>query len=172
MIFDFDQAETATPEHADVCILGAGAAGVALAIELAARGQHVTVLEGGGGTQEKRSQQIYDSEVIAQPHRGIHHGRYRTLGGTTTRWGGQILELQAMDFARRDWIAGSGWPFAKSELAPFYERALEYVGLRRVEHDDEAVWKALGLDCADAQFARDAFAPELTMMYSRWLPVK
>jgi choline dehydrogenase-like flavoprotein len=172
MIFDFDHAETPAPSHADVCILGAGAAGVALATELAARGRRVVVLEGGGPEHESRSQSLYHSDVVTQPHRGIHHGRFRTLGGSTTRWGGQMLELQPIDFAQRAWVPGSGWPFPKSELAPFYERALAFAGLRRVERNDEAVWSALGLSVDPAAFARDALAPELAMLFSRWLPVR
>jgi aryl-alcohol dehydrogenase-like predicted oxidoreductase/choline dehydrogenase-like flavoprotein len=163
MIFDFDSSECPAPPHADVCVLGAGAAGIALATELVAAGQTVVLLEGGGRELEDRSQKIYQSELIGRPHKGIHDGRFRTYGGTTTRWGGQILELQPIDFEQRSWIQGSGWPFAKTELTPFYERSLRYAGLRRVERNDQAVWRELGLDPLE-------LGPELTKMYSRWLP--
>jgi aryl-alcohol dehydrogenase-like predicted oxidoreductase/choline dehydrogenase-like flavoprotein len=163
MIFDFDSADCPAPPHADVCVLGAGAAGIALATELAAAGQTVVVLEGGGGELEARSQALYNSEVSGRAHRGIHEGRFRTFGGRTTRWGGQMLELQPIDFARREWIDGSGWPFAKAELAPLYERSLKFAGLRRVERDDATVWRELGLEPSQ-------LGPELAQMFSRWLP--
>jgi len=168
MLIDFDAPERPEIAHAEVCIVGAGAAGVAIATELAKAGRSVVLLEGGGPEQEDRSQELYRSAVTGQPHRGIHEGRFRTYGGTTTRWGGQILELQDEDFERRAWVDGSGWPFPKSELTSHYERALHYFGLRRVERDDEAVWLDLGLDRADVP--RDLLSPELRMLFSRWLP--
>ena len=126
-----------------VCIVGAGAAGICLAVELAKRGKNVMLLEGGGRDVEDAAQEPYRSEVIGHVHRGIHSGRFRAHGGTTTRWGGQILELNTEDFERRDWIAESGWPFSRSALQPFYKRALAFEGLAGVLEDDNAVWRAL-----------------------------
>ena len=56
-------------------------------------------------------------------------GRFRALGGTTLKWGGQILELNDEDFEARPWVEGSGWPISKAELAPYYEQALVLEGL-------------------------------------------
>ncbi len=79
----------------EVCIVGAGAAGLCLALELSKRGKAVMVLEGGGRDVEEAAQEPYRSEVVGHIHRGIHTGRFRAHGGTTTRWGGQIYELNA-----------------------------------------------------------------------------
>jgi len=43
-------------------------------------------------------------------------------------WGGQILELADFDFEHRSHVEGSGWPFPKSTLKEFYERALRFEG--------------------------------------------
>ena len=86
---------------ADVYIVGAGAAGITLAVEFARKGKKVFLLEGGGATREDSSQAIYDSEIAGRAHKGIHTGRIRVKGGTTVRWGGQILELSASDFTPR-----------------------------------------------------------------------
>jgi choline dehydrogenase-like flavoprotein len=147
---------------ADVCIVGAGAAGITLAIEFARKGKRVLLLEGGGAKREDSSQALYDSEIVGLPHRGIHTGRIRVKGGTTVRWGGQILELNAQDFTPRPGIPESGWPFAKTELTTFYERALKLEGLANVERSDEAVWRDLGLPFN--QFAN------LDAYLSRWCP--
>jgi choline dehydrogenase-like flavoprotein len=146
----------------DVCIAGAGAVGITLAVEFARKGKKVLLLEGGGAIREDSSQALYDSEIAGLPHRGIHTGRIRVKGGTTVRWGGQILELDAMDFMPRPGIPGSGWPFPKTELTSFYERALHLEGLANVERSDEAVWRDLGLP-----FARFA---DLDAYLSRWCP--
>jgi choline dehydrogenase-like flavoprotein len=84
----------------DICVVGAGAAGITLAVEFARKGKKVLLLEGGGAVREDSSQTLYDSEIAGLPHRGIHTGRIRVKGGTTVRWGGQILELDALDFTR------------------------------------------------------------------------
>ena len=149
-------------ERADVCIVGAGAAGIVLAVELARMGRRVTLVEGGGAEIEEASQDPYRSEVVGHEHRGVHVGRFRAHGGTTNKWGGQILELDAIDFERRDWVRGSGWPFAKSELTGWYARALELEGMAGVELEDAAIWRALGI--AQPQFA------ELVQYFTRWTP--
>lgn len=163
MLYDFEISDTPAPGYSAVCILGAGAAGILLATHLANAGLEVTLLEGGGLRQEQRSQDIYSSEVSGLPHRGIHEGRFRTYGGTTTQWGGQILELDAWDFKSRSHVPGSGWPIQKAELADAYRTALDFEGLRRVQRDDAAVCAGLGLDAVDP-------GPEFETLYSRWCP--
>ena len=162
MIFDLLRDTPPRDCRADVCLVGAGAAGIVLALELRRQGKTVLLLEGGGEDVEEAAQEPYRSEVVGLEHRGIHGGRFRAKGGTTTRWGGQILELDREDFDVREWVDGSGWPFAKTELVPFYERALKLEGLDGVERSDAAVWKRLGLPMT-------AFG-ELEPYFSRWCP--
>ena len=162
MIRDLEREMPARGEPADVCIVGAGAAGIVLAVELARMGKRVVLLEGGGAEIEEASQEPYRSEVAGLTHRGVHTGRFRAHGGTTTRWGGQILELDAIDFERRAWVSGSGWPFDKSELRRHYERALELEGLAAVTRKDVDVWRGLGL--LEPQYS------SLIAYLSRWCP--
>lgn len=145
-----------------VCIVGAGAAGICLAVELAKQGKSVMLLEAGGRDIEEAAQEPYRSEVVGHVHRGIHTGRFRAHGGTTTRWGGQIYELNREDFEKREWIPASGWPFSHAQLEPFYERALEFEGLGKVLRSDTEVWKSLKL--AEPSF------PALQSYLTRWCP--
>ena len=147
---------------ADVCIAGAGAAGITLAVEFARKGKKVLLLEGGGATREDSSQALYDSEIAGLPHKGIHTGRIRVKGGTTVRWGGQILELSSSDFTSRPGVPESGWPFSKTELTSYYEQALHLEGLAKVQRSDEGVWQDMGLPFT--QF------PDLDAYLSRWCP--
>ncbi len=162
MIYDLLNETPPSGFLADICIVGAGAAGITLAVESARKGKKVLLLEGGGAVREDSSQAIYDSEIAGLPHRGIHTGRIRVKGGTTVRWGGQILELDALDFTPRPGVPDSGWPFPKTELTSFYERALHLEGLASVQRSDEAVWRDLGLPFT--QFAN------LDAYLSRWCP--
>ena len=162
MIHDLETSQPDENEMPDICIVGAGAAGIVLAVELLKQGKRVTLLEGGGSDVEERSQDTYRSEVTGNVHRGVHTGRFRAKGGTTTRWGGQILEFDDLDFGQRSWIAESGWPFSKEELKPFYERALEHEGLGAVTRNDEAVWREIGRN-------PPSFAG-FQSYFSRWCP--
>lgn len=163
MIRDLEQGSPPSDvDPADVVIVGAGAAGIALAVELSRRGQRVLLLEAGGRTPEAPTQELYRSHVPGRSHRGVHEGRFRVHGGTTTQWGGQILELQETDFEPHPWIAGSGWPFPKSELAPFYARALAWEGIAASLLEDDAVWSALR--------EQPPALPGLELYLSRWCP--
>ncbi len=162
MIYDLQRDVPDAARHADVCIVGAGAAGIALAVECVRQGKSVTLLEAGGTTAEAGAQDTFRGAVVARAYRGMEQGRAKRLGGTTTLWGGQILELDAIDFEHRDWVAGSGWPVTKQELAPFYARALALEGVTPALQDDAGVWRRLGLDAP--------VFDDLDAYFSRWCP--
>jgi choline dehydrogenase-like flavoprotein len=112
----------------DVCVIGAGAAGITIARELAGAAQDVCLVEGGGleyGFPD--SQALYQGDSVGAPV-SLIGGRLRFLGGSTNHWGGRCAALQDIDFRRRDWIPHSGWPFDKSELDPYYARARSVAG--------------------------------------------
>jgi len=118
---------------ADVCVVGAGAAGITLARELEDRDLSVLLLESGGVAYEQETQALYDGEeggnVLRPRGRYLASSRLRYLGGTTNHWAGWCRPLDAIDFEERPWVAHSGWPFGRDELVPFYFRALEVAGL-------------------------------------------
>ncbi len=162
MIHDLLESAPDATAVADVCIVGAGAAGIALAVELRRLGKTILVLEGGGATVEEPAQEPYTSDLGGLAHRGVQGGRFRALGGTTNRWGGQILELDEFDFRSRPWVPGSGWPFSRTILTPFYRRAIELEGLGQSTACDSDVWRELGI--AEPSF-------EAMQSYlSRWCP--
>jgi choline dehydrogenase-like flavoprotein len=165
LIVDLERAGSVPSGLFDVCVVGAGAAGIVLAVELARKGKRVLLLEAGGARHERRSQTHYASESVGLPYSGHREARARVLGGTTTLWGGQILEIDAHVFRRRDWIEGSGWPFEKDVLAPYYKRAAEHEGLAKVPADASEIWHRLGVEAPD-------FGDALVSAFSRWCPVQ
>jgi choline dehydrogenase-like flavoprotein len=130
--------------EAEVCILGAGAAGITLARRLASSGLDVCVLESGGADWEKPIQDLGIGESIGFPYYPLDESRLRLFGGTTAVWGGRVVQLDPIDFERRPWIEHSGWPFGKKELAPYYTEALRSLEVEPVLAD-ETMWDRLGL---------------------------
>lgn len=111
----------------DLCIVGAGAAGLALAHEWAGTGRRVVVLAGGGFKERKASQALYGGTVLDPKHHSWPTKyRVRRFGGTTNIWGGRCLELDDIDFEQRPYVPESGWPFGRRELDQYYLRASNY----------------------------------------------
>ncbi|MBE7941707.1 MULTISPECIES: GMC family oxidoreductase [Ramlibacter] len=108
----------------DVCIVGAGAAGISLALSLSGRGLRVMLLEAGREAEHAPTQALYAGEVADERlHSPPDKYRQRRFGGSTTLWGGRCMPFDAIDFERRAWIEHSGWPISLAELLPFYPEA-------------------------------------------------
>lgn len=115
-----------------VCIVGAGPAGLTMAREFANQNFQVYLLESGGIEYDEDTQALSDGIVVGDPYPVVRETRRRQLGGTPHFWEGQsgykkygwrCLPLDAIDFEQRDWVPNSGWPFTKADLDPFYARA-------------------------------------------------
>lgn len=148
---------------ADICVIGAGTAGLALVRELLSSGYSVVVLESGGTTVEEETQQLYACTVAGLPHRGYLHGRFRTLGGTSTRWGGQLLPLAALDIDYREWIGAGAWPVTYADLQDYYQRVEQLFGVDEDPYESGARnrWPTHGTDFDANQF---------TARYAKWPP--
>lgn len=112
-------------EH-DVVIVGGGAAGLTLAHALGAAGKSILLLEAGGDKRTKASQEFYRGELTDEVvHPPTHNYRVRAIGGTSTIWGGRAIPFDPIDFEKRPWVPGSGWPFGEDRLASHYTQAME-----------------------------------------------
>jgi choline dehydrogenase-like flavoprotein len=128
MIEDATQLDSGQRLEADVCIVGAGAAGISLALQFAGASQSVVVLESGGFTPDPATQALYAGEVAdEQLHSPPDRYRQRRFGGSTTIWGGRCMPFDPIDFETRPYVPHSGWPLGFEELRPYYERANELV---------------------------------------------
>ncbi len=124
MILDAHHLDDGAALQADLCIVGAGAAGISMALELADTPLTVLVLESGGIKAEKDTQALYAGTVAEERlHSPPDTYRQRRFGGTTTIWGGRCMPFDALDFERRDFMPNSGWPIDRSTLLPFYAKA-------------------------------------------------
>jgi choline dehydrogenase-like flavoprotein len=124
MIIDARDLPDGATLTADVCIVGAGAAGISMALGLAKGSIEVLVLESGGLRPEKATQELYSGTVADERlHSPPDTYRQRRFGGTTTIWGGRCIPLDPIDFERRDYMPNSGWPIDLSALMPYYPEA-------------------------------------------------
>src|SRR5947209_13340366 len=123
MIRDFRDYADGAHLAAELCVIGAGPAGLALAREFIGSGTQVVVVESGGLASEPDLDSLNDADVTGLPHHGSQGGRVRRFGGGGALWDGACVRLGALDCERRDWVPHSGWPIARSELDPCYSRA-------------------------------------------------
>jgi choline dehydrogenase-like flavoprotein len=108
----------------EVCVIGAGAAGIAIARKLITSGLDVLLLEAGGLSSESATQDLYAGSVLDERlHSPPIRYRQRMFGGTTTKWGGRCVPFDEIDFEHRDYVPHSGWPIERSTLLPFYTDA-------------------------------------------------
>lgn len=129
MLIEGDTIPDGTVIDTDVCIVGAGAAGITLGLELDGKPFRVTLLEAGNKTYSRSGQRLYagSSSGLALPPPSS--ARLRYFGGSTNSWAGLCRPLDPLDFERRDWIPNSGWPIAERDLRPYYARAAARIGL-------------------------------------------
>ncbi len=150
--------------RADVLVVGAGAAGLAVASELGRAGIDVLVVESGGPGSDGATGRLNEAEVTGMPHAGIEAGRVRGLGGTTRVWPGQLLRMRAVDFERRSWLPVSGWPVRAMELEGPYARAESFLGVPRMPLARD-VWLESGLaeppfDSGELDAVASSFMPK------------
>ena len=115
--------EHGTLLEGDLCIVGAGAAGISMAAEWIGARPRVILLEGGGFDMEPAMQDLYRGEIVGRPYFPLESARLHYFGGTTNHWAGLCSTFDAIDFEKRDWVPHSGWPIARASLDLFYTRA-------------------------------------------------
>lgn len=151
MLFDLN-AVGADEWTADICVVGAGAAGITLARRLLDQGHAVLLLESGGGDYDPDTAALNAGTNVGHDYYPLKDARLRFFGGTTAIWGGRCAELDPIDLERRDWVPGSGWPIDWGELQRYYRSARPLFGL-------PANAPTIG-DMAQAGLSVPAFDPE------------
>jgi len=113
----------------EVCVIGAGAAGISLTRRLLKLGHTVVLLESGGLDYEPATADLNAGENVGEDYYDLEDSRLRFFGGTTAIWGGRCAELDPIDLERRDYVPHSGWPIGWEELERWYGEARPLFGL-------------------------------------------
>jgi len=126
VIIDYQHGGHPVDVEADLCIVGGGAAGIAIARSFLGTRFNVCLIESGGLAGEDRSQALYEGSSAGDLEFDPGTSRMRVFGGSCNLWGGGCIPLGRQDLERREWVPHSGWPIDYAELEPFYQRAREY----------------------------------------------
>lgn len=122
----------------DLCIVGAGPAGQAVARALAGRGPRICLVESGGCPPDRATQALSAGRNLGREYFRLRDARQRGFGGSSGHWdipldgarrGARLHPLEPIDFETRDWLPHSGWPFLRARLDPYYARAAALCGI-------------------------------------------
>ena len=137
MVIDARELGSGQALETDLCIVGSGPAGIALARRCARPGRAVTVLEGGGFEPDEATQDLYGGVSTGEfptENNYLLMSRIRSFGGTGRVWSGWCRPLDTLDFDERSWVPSSGWPVARAELDPYYDEAATFCQIAPFEH--------------------------------------
>lgn len=135
MLIDARTLTEAATLEADVCIAGAGAAGMTIALDLRGSGRSVVLLESGGPQRDEATQTLSEGRMTGIDTWNLRRMRIRALGGTTGHWNGWCRPLMPQDFERRDYIPDSGWPLKYADLVRWFRKACQTLEIGEFEWD-------------------------------------
>ncbi len=133
----------------DIVIIGSGIGGATVAAGLAGSGANILILETGGHIEdrpENRDQRAIFQKGHFRPKEmwyevggeRFNPGNYYNVGGNSKFYGAVLVRYRAEDFdemQHRDGVSPA-WPFAYSELEPWYTRAEELYQVRGAAGED------------------------------------
>jgi choline dehydrogenase-like flavoprotein len=150
MIIDLvDSGETNV--KSDFLIIGAGTVGLPVAVKLAKqlRNKRIIVLESGNRMQSEEQHPFNQVVLHSDYYEGAEYGRFRCLGGTSSRWGGALIPFQSGD------LVFAGWPINMSALEKYIPQVETLFGLTKGDYEEIA----FPFDLADDYVVRSAKWP-------------
>jgi hypothetical protein len=146
MILDGESLGGEVTISSDVAIVGAGPAGIVLALELARRGYDSVVVESGEKSFRPDIQRLADAaKWDAHRHAPMSIATRRQLGGASVIWGGRCVPFDPVDFERRPDIVDLAWPITYGDLLPFFQRSCEWLVCGRPVFDAASAGLPLAL---------------------------
>jgi len=122
-----DQPETSA--SCDVCVIGAGAAGLYLVHRLAGAGLTVVALEAGGKTCESGAAIGIEPLFTGSEYGGALEGRAFGWGGTTSKWGGLLVPHSECDLRDDSDPASATWKHIVQTVKERSNAVLSTLGL-------------------------------------------
>ena len=104
MIINTSQQNEDFIDNSDICIVGAGPAGITLAKEISKNESiNISIIESGDLNFDSKNQKLNSGECLEfgnYPHKNysVSHARIRQFGGTSNVWAGWSGPLEKNDF--------------------------------------------------------------------------
>jgi choline dehydrogenase-like flavoprotein len=131
MLIDLNSASPSNLNQYDVCIAGAGPAGITVARKLAANGKRVALFEGGALEYSEASQKLYEGKSVGlNDWDAVKNCRLRYFGGTSNHWSGLCSYFDEIDFKSQP-NDMSGWPITRDEVFQYFDAAKEILDLAK-----------------------------------------
>jgi choline dehydrogenase-like flavoprotein len=118
--------------EADILVVGGGTVGLVVATQLAERGHSVVVMESGDLEQATDTHELNEVVQSRAIYSGATRGRFRCLGGTSTRWGGALIPFTVADCPPEQ------WPVPRMELERYIPILESLFGLTPGAYEGEA----------------------------------
>lgn len=115
-IRSLSQIDASRSVETDVCIIGAGMAGLFLAQQLCALGIRVVVVESGRKLSDGDAAELNEICDDYGRYKWPVTGRMRGPGGSSAVWGGKMIPLTPGDLEERAHLQVPKWPISHSEL--------------------------------------------------------
>jgi choline dehydrogenase-like flavoprotein len=123
----------------DLCIIGAGPAGLAITHELTGSGLQILLVERGDVGDQPADDLTSDLEFESPHFTFSHDFLHEQFGGMAAIWSTRLLDgvtpaarylpLDPIDFESRYWVPHSGWPITFDQMTPYYDRARTLCGI-------------------------------------------
>ena len=149
---------------ADICIVGGGIAGLTIADSLRESNLNICLLEAGSKIFDIKNDGIFNAKNIGNKHEGTNKGRFRVFGGTSSRWGGQLLPFKKEIFSKRSYLNIDSWPISRFDLEPFIRQAERILNVNNLPYEDDFL--------KDKNFNLKFNNSNLQMRYSKWASFK
>lgn len=136
MLIDAETLPNGSTFGSDIAVVGAGPAGIVLALELAQAGYNVTLLESGRLNFSEKIQNLTEASYFDPAfHSSMSECTRRQVGGTSVIWGGRCVPYDPVDFDPRSYIPHSSWPITYEEIESYFPRACNYLFCGQAEFD-------------------------------------
>ncbi len=149
--------------RAEVVVVGAGAAGITTALELARLGCEVLLVEGGRREPDPAIQALHELDCVGRPMRPNYLPRLRQYGGTCNLWAGRAMRLTPEDLVARPAVPEGAWPIRWAELEALYPEAERLLGLPGPGAFAAGPWLARAAAAERALFASGRLVPTVSL---------
>ncbi|WP_372784719.1 GMC family oxidoreductase [Phenylobacterium sp.] len=131
----------ASPIETEVAIVGAGPAGLALALALGRAGVNTAVIESGSEGQASWTRKLAVAETLEPGnHAAVEVSTHRRLGGASWIWGGRCVDFDPVDFEARSGAEPPGWPISYADAISEAAPAAAFLGIGPPAFDEDFDW--------------------------------